>query len=140
MALDPSLLKRVVVEARRLRAWSRALTEDTRRLRAAGTTARVVRPIRPDPWNSSFLHWRAATAVHQHGSFAVAGIIDAWDSVSRKVTMGTRTFTVDAEVSVVGLARDRQVLMSGHRDTDRSAHLVTRLIVRPVPLASPAPG
>jgi hypothetical protein len=73
-------------------------------------------------------------------SFAVAGIIDAWDSVSREVTMGTRTFTVDAEVSVVGLARDRQVLMSGHRDTDRSAHLVTRLIVRPGALASPAPG
>ena len=70
----------------------------------------------------------------------MAGIIDAWDSVSREVTMGTRTFTVDAEVSVVGLARDRQVLMSGHRDTDRSAHLVTRLIVRPVPFASPAPG
>ena len=53
MALDPSLLKRVVVEARRLRAWSRALTEDTRRLRAAGTTARVVRPMPPDPWSSS---------------------------------------------------------------------------------------
>ena len=36
MALDPSLLKRVVVEARRLRAWSRALTEDTRRLTRGG--------------------------------------------------------------------------------------------------------
>jgi hypothetical protein len=140
MAFDPSLIERVVVEARRLRAWSRALTEDTRRLRAAGTIARVEQPIPPDPWSSPSLHWRAATVVPQHRSFAVAGIIDAWDSVSREVTMGTRTFTVDAEVSVVGLARDRQVLMSGHRDTDRSAHLVTRLIVRPVPLASPAPG
>lgn len=120
MAYDYSRVQQAISNARRICAKTRLLLEDSRRV-TAGITAR-----RP----GARLSWQAAMALRTPRHFAVAGMINGWDPVSREITIGTQTFTASAEVSVIGLARRRHVLMSGEQPATRSPHVVNRILVR----------
>ena len=132
MPYDFSRHQQALHRAQHLDGVSRLLLQKSSRLWTTVAAARTKRTARRTPRRLRGRPWP------RH--FAIAGAIDAWDSVSGQLTVGARTFAVGTMVAVAGLARGRHVLMSGEQADRHAPHIVTRLIARGGAIVSPAPG
>ena len=66
---------------------------------------------------------------HMRQPFTLAGVITAWDAVTRELTILGHTLQVESRLATVALDLGRPVMVAGYRELRTGGMVVTRLLV-----------
>jgi hypothetical protein len=143
MTDDFSVSWQVLWEAENVSARARSVVQDSQRacdtaravrvsaqaacLRSVALKQRIKRGRLAHPSNPASVRARRSLWPL---AFAIAGVILAWNPISREVQISGRTFTVASHVSVIRMAFGAHILAAGHKEHTGAPQVISRLTIR----------